>query len=966
MLWLEHAASVFQSAGAALDSVLLLNSAVRYLDAIATDTSTRPVRMLLLHSTASLLLGSSVFESAEPVEADKSEQRGWKRVRESLIEHAGDAVRRAAHSRDASVLSNATIWCLQEMTETGASAFASQLCTHKSFVPLVIRCSKKSVTAMYNLAISGKLSGSPGVQELVVARCAQQCEVLFPLWLALFRLLAYLVSLDKVAEALNTIRAHRDNTEPDVANVEALILHESKTRRMIVTLAAHSLRDSSSTDASYGAVHLSLVAKQVALTRQILDDAMADPSSDSLLQSLLMDINGIARECYSCAGRFYKQQELQPTIVVLRAAFELAESYMEYVMSSSTTTTAAIQRAHSKLKVDAIASLLAFCLHEEKQLAEARACVGFSILYSSDVHERVPLKAIAKYIAALFEELQDGQRDAGALRRDFEAFVDNLVHAFNARSVCKSLVCRVVQSFRRCLDLTSTRLLEKMRVTINDDTTCNIGGAGVDHVKLCADCDEFLSRQLLQLHTSCSSRENASHSVRIAIPRALSARKVSYAAYYAKTNSAAETIDALAHTHRLLSGAILSHEGVALLDKVDAGGAFGWRGVLGMEIILLTSYSDAERVMTGDGRQRFADISEEAAIRDVEECVRCWESVVLVSASTSLFDEHSMALCLEAVCNSLSLLSCSYLEKATRKLLEKIQRVDTDREDGPCAWPPPSLELLSLAHNESVGAEDAEADAHSAHAHNWPSFQQIDGELGLSVHHHSKHDRGRAVGHLQRVMTLLRELKASSGGCGSKAALVKTVGTRELLVHLILSNVHFADGHGTLAIREAKAALSICWKLAKKFATANSHDDVARFTLPDEIGGHSAANSDSPRAASLIFFKALEFSSWDILHAAKLVLCRIGTLYSLMGQPQRCVLLVSYAWVCVVHSLLSVWMVVLPATRSGRVCTSQKRCSWSVVYTCVSSNAVRSSSLLVCSCTPVVRSKRRLRCKSSG
>ncbi|TYZ61653.1 hypothetical protein PybrP1_010652 [[Pythium] brassicae (nom. inval.)] len=189
------------------------------------------------------------------------------------------------------------------------------------------------------------------------------------------------------------------------------------------------------------------------------------------------------------------------------------------------------------------------------------------------------------------------------------------------------------------------------------------------------------------------------------------------------------------------------------------------------------------------------------------------------------------------------------------------------------------------ACDESVGAGDTDADD-SARARDWPSFQQIDDQIALSVQHHSKQDAVRTVDHLQRVMALLRELKASGGG-GSKSALAKTVGTRELLVHLILSDVHFADGRGTLAVREAKAALSICWKLAKKFATAGPRDDVARFTLPDEIVAHAVAGGDGSRAVSLIFFKALEFSSWDILHAAKLVLCRIGTLYSWMGQPQR-------------------------------------------------------------------------------
>lgn len=659
---------------------------------------------------------------------------------------------------------------------------------------------------------------------------------------------------------------------------------------MIVTLVSRRTRDSSAGD---NKLELSLICKHVELVRRVLDEAMADDSSGKLLQALLTDINGIARECYSCAAHFYKKQEFKITISLLTAAFEIAESYMEYVMCSPSKSASEIQKAHAELKIDAITSLLAFCFHEEKSISRARAFTGFSILYSSDVSDRMPLKAIGKYVSALFEELEVGQRDPQAMRGDFEAFVESIIHAFKTRGVHDKQIRQLIHGFRRYFDSTSSRLIEKMRASASSsemDSSSRTSEARhvIEQVMAWADCEHFLSNLLLKIGEPSDGRGELVGVMNI--PQALTARKVSYVALYSGTQSAVQAISELARARQLLSDAISSMQSSSVQCMSDSGGAHGWRGVISMEIILLSSYSNESR--TEDECRALADISEEEVIKDVEACVRCWESVSLpdvTTASAAVFDAHGMTLCLEAVCNTLSLISCPFLESATRKLLEKIQRADDGREEVPSAWPPPSLELLNL-HVDAAARERSdgeEMDVSGGTSLDLPSFQQIDDEIALSVQQHSLDDPQRAVGHLQHVMELLRELKTNGTNGGmSKAALLKTVGTRELLVHLILSEVHFSDGQGKMAVNEAKAALSICWKLSKKFTPASSPDTISHFTLPEEIR-HPSGSSDGARSTSLIYFKALEFSSWDILHATKLVLCRIGTLYSLIGQPQR-------------------------------------------------------------------------------
>eukprot|EP00644_Phytophthora_capsici_P000320 jgi/Phyca11/540152/estExt2_Genewise1Plus.C_PHYCAscaffold_40559 len=106
---------------------------------------------------------------------------------------------------------------------------------------------------------------------------------------------------------------------------------------------------------------------------------------------------------------------------------------------------------------------------------------------------------------------------------------------------------------------------------------------------------------------------------------------------------------------------------------------------------------------------------------------------------------------------------------------------------------------------------------------------------------------------------------------------------RELFVHTILSDIHFHEGRRNCAIAEVKSALRVCWKMAKKFTASSSPSEAQFFALPPEI----STQNQQRKAAQLLYFMALECSSWDILLAAKVLLCRIASLYSLADQPHR-------------------------------------------------------------------------------
>lgn len=659
---------------------------------------------------------------------------------------------------------------------------------------------------------------------------------------------------------------------------------------MIVTLSVQSMCGSGETAISS---QLPLFRRHVSLVQRLLDDAMADDSSARILLGLLADINIVARECYSCAAHFYKKQDFETTISALTAAFELAESYIEYVMCNPKATATDIQKAHAELKVDSIASLMAFCFHEKGDLPKSRVYIGHSILYCSDVHDQIPSKPIEKYVSATLEELHDSPATtslkAQEIQDAFQAFVESVIHALSARQVPESQVTSLIHGFRRFFDLTAARLTEKIRIhdsnaegEADPDTLPGM----VEGVKMCVESERYLSSLLLKFRGKSADEDE--RSMLMEVSQALSTRKLCYATYYESRDSGT-AINELSLAHQTLSNAISSLPKSSATSTVGLGGAYGWRGVIAMEMILMSSYSTGITTTSIENETKRHEFSEEAAIEDIKNCVHLWESGVETD-SGSLFDVHGVVICLEAVCSSLSLISCPFLEKSARKLLGNVQVRTSGLADLPVSWPPPSLEILNCCLEEPVDDKSTSCKSDAEMLSDLPHFHHVDAQISLGVKHLSIDDHQTSVRHLRNVVEMLGVIKTKGvSGSVSKSTVLKAMGMRELLVHLVLSDIHFSEGRGKLAISEAKAALYICWKLSKKFApSASSLDDDSHFELPEEIKSSSGAGKgDGSKNSSLIYFRALEFSSWDILHAAKLVLCRIGSLYSLTGQPHR-------------------------------------------------------------------------------
>lgn len=910
LLWLEHAASVTESAGQQRDAVLLLDCALQYTSSFAASGDS--LQRLLRHAVAAQLLNHSTSDAdaetaVAAVDTEAQDDTTAQRVHSVLLQQASSAIRSVVESADtATVTRRSTSAALQLLSEVASVQDVASQCQHKSFAPFAMRCAKKSVTKMHNCVVTHMKTVSSELQTRILSRCAlsyfvyRACSILTE-----SLLLCFCSSSNAITDALATIRTTHSDSTTDTSSLEALALSESRIRRMLVTLAVLRLRESSASSTPSASLddRVAFLAAQVARVRRLLDDAMADHDTtkrSTILQALLADVHAIARECYSCAAHFYKQQAVATTRAALTAAFALAESFLEYVMCDPTMSPAAVQRAHAELKADAIASLLAFCCHEGGDVQQARVCLGHAVLYASDAHVRAPEQAVDKYVAGVFDELQRAPSAtapaiaAQAMSADVAALVDNVVRAFDARGVGDALVRRLIQSFRRSFALAAAKVLERVRSrhSTDDAVTAEDRLSADEQMQVAVDCECHLAHVLL----TRSERSEYERNALMLISQALSTRTRGYAAYYATLDGVA-AIHELSQSHTLLSDAITALEesssSSSHSNAVDLGAAYAWRGVLAMEIVLVSSYAAA-----GSDSLR---LSEDDAIRDIGACVRHLETVTTDDARLlrSLFDVDALRRSLEAVCTSLSLISCPVLETAVRQLLAAFDASSVSPSDKgdvreASAWPPPSLALLNLHVDDASSVShltESSAVAQATEAPPLHQLQQIDAAIALGVKHHVMADHQSTVRHLQRAMTRLRALKAHRHGPGvSRVSVAKAIGMRELLVHLLLSDVHVANGHVRRAITDAKAALSICWKLSKKVAPSRERVEMMHFALPDDVTQclSSARRPDgAASSASLLYFQALECASWDVLHAAKLVLCRIGTLYSLSGQPHR-------------------------------------------------------------------------------
>lgn len=668
------------------------------------------------------------------------------------------------------------------------------------------------------------------------------------------------------------------NQQGDAGN---LIMSESRLHRMVVSMATRWESEQQRVETE----QLELVAQHVKAIQRLLDDVLAGLSSDTIVKGLLADLSIVARECYTFATRFYKKQDFGRTILALSAAFEVAETYLEYAMCNNSFTESDIQNAHAQLKTDSIASLLAYCYREQKDARQSRIFTGHAILYGSPGDSNLR-KTLQKYMSAMVDELQDTGEPEHILS-EFKSFIDCILHAYKARCFSSETIGALVHEFRQCAYEKSAKMVTciRTRKQAERDST-SITGSEIGAITLCCKIESVLADVLIIAGSKkCNSSD---YDALMRLCDAVASRNLCYGNYYERQDDL-KAIDGLLLLFSEISGVIAS---LSEEDSVHLGGAFAWRGIIAMEITIVSSYSKGN---ASEHKDTHRNISEEHATSDIEKCLERWENVHAddISSFGCLFDRPHIVGCLEGVCHALTLISCPHLEKRSRALFEKFI------SSGSSVYPPAPLGLLDL---HGVAMDDTRKA--NLHLNKQASridivaeldFHHVDAEIALAARLQQSTDNlPQAYSHLVAASNMLRTIKRSESSRNVSA--IKAIGMRELVMHLVLSETFFFNGQQKRSIAESKAAFAICWKLSNKFAFSLSLDEFGHFDLPVEIMPKTESGA---RKSSLMYFRAPEFSSWDILHAAKFVLCRIASLYSLSDQPHRYTHCVIIDWLLV-------------------------------------------------------------------
>ncbi|ETL87444.1 hypothetical protein L917_13360 [Phytophthora nicotianae] len=844
--WLEHFALICELSGMHLRSAMILENAVQYVQLFGS--AGKAIETCLVVSTAGSLFSAassenrgSCFISRDGFSSsaiDKNLETGTGRMIRDLVHNISSDKWTDQCEKAARVY-------LKKLEALAPYSFASMNSKdHPGFVPFMTRSLKRSSTKMFNYAIAVQHSAKYQLYYQVIT------------------------SFDEICKAVKEVWSSVANS--DAKLMETLILEQSRLHRMDVILSVRCcLADNSATTKPA----LRMLSRHVTSVRELLDNAIMDGKlSDSIINGVLGDLNSIARECYSCATRCYKVGNYQDTISALLGAFEVVESYLEYVMCSNLDVEG-IHEAHTQLKADAIASLLAHCYRELGNCTKSRLFTGYSILYCGDIHEIIPRAIVDKYVSCILEEAKFmEEEEQPSIINEFKIFLDNITHVFKSRQISEHQIVTLWREFRDAFDRASATIVVSLR-----GKSCALSGdvdmSSVVRVQMCCELEHYLTVKLVKKKMKAINGEFPI-SILLDVSQSLADRKLIYCCYYAKRNIR-DTIEGLRLVHHSLAEATENLLNFCDAVGVDLGGIYGWCGVVTMEMALLVSYGGSSDEYVASGN---ISVSEESAIADIERCLAYWDGE---DSCGFLFDGLYAVQCLESVYNTLSLISCSPLEQAARKLLQTLHMSENAQGLMSSVIPPP-IGLMVMDSREMVLTVE-EGAATAGDNREMQLFEQVDRDLFAAKTSHLDAIRDQACQHLLSAMTTLGDIKQNVKYCQT-ATVAKGIGMRELFVHTILSDIHFYEGRSKDAITEAKSALQVCWKMAKKFTAPSSHTEAACFELPREI---SAAEYLQRKSAHFLYFMALECSSWDLLLAAKVSLCRIASLYSLADQPHR-------------------------------------------------------------------------------
>ncbi|DBA04450.1 TPA: hypothetical protein N0F65_010046 [Lagenidium giganteum] len=607
--------------------------------------------------------------------------------------------------------------------------------------------------------------------------------------------------------------------------------------RMSVSLESHARQDRT---------------QQLAQILQTARKVMKRMSSEDMVRAL-PEIKIIWRDAYAVGGRLFKQSNFKCARELFQEVYSFGVDARDQVMNKLEALE--LNEFDRSLRLDSVCSLLSTCFKEDSLFSESCHFASQAVVYSSLSTDTFPATEVTRLAQACLECCVETWSDSPS---GDEAFLNQAMEVLQANRVPSAKVSWILLSIQKHAQHASERQLEEIRTgkLVKDLPSAR------KRLQQYSKLEKAVWHALMKFNHISKTQLSTWTS----IIDAIALRHQSLAEFYESGDTNAY-VATMMQAFNVLTNAAKRYKEASLFEE---GVVKGWRCVIALELLHHLDYATTidERVS-----KLPPHVSKTDALRDVEEAIQNIDASSKSGDRAHIVSRAMAVTCLEAMCSSLVMISSESWETEARIILQQL-RLDQWAATNAESTPPPTFLYLSPVISQFDGGRGTSRSG----------LETLDDRIAKAVACTLEGLFDQAVTHLSESLCEMHALREGNAARRGKAVSSKALGMRELLVHLVLAEIHFQQGRTRLAIRVAKSALSMCWKLSRKYAyTAikNAHT-VVDARLPDEVKKYSGSV-----LGNTTYFQAREFSSWDILQATNVVLCRIGAMYGLAGSPHR-------------------------------------------------------------------------------
>jgi tetratricopeptide (TPR) repeat protein len=573
------------------------------------------------------------------------------------------------------------------------------------------------------------------------------------------------------------------------------------------------------------------------------------------------DIHAVVRDIYSAGLRLHKEKAMDESVAIITQS-QILLSYEDEQLKTG----------------ESIYTLLSYSLRELNNLPQSRRMLINALGFCD---ETVPVRNIEKLIAIILEEsLALDPSCSQSYVVDIKTCLTDLLSVFKQRQIPSTFQQDVLMYLQYSLEQSCHRILSDLRTIssnrINIESTSKLKG--------------LKALVLVRNAVWALLLEGSESNPRFLLQSALGKRLYIFGSYYCQKEPIVfrEECAVVIETLRDIGkGSSLEKSNMIRAE------ASTWHMVILLEMTLLLNYTGA----MGTNPMVFDELCRNVAL---------WKDVIEKQQLDSRFGDQ----CIQALEAFVACLGALNLPEVKSQFLEIESQVrERIGTNAPFVRLPVYLALPFCMLNSYKPVDSDRIEMSGVRREykdeNVSQLYRIDYLLHESSQMlYGKEITSRFDGKceiLKEIIEALELLKSKQININQNLSFYKAIGMREIMVYITLSNVHFDRGDWQYAAEEAKMALALVWKLARKFCHEATKGEkvmanTRHFIIPDEMLPRSISHSvhaDESRMLmqsknkSLIYFQAQEYELWEILQVTRHILCYLGDIYSLAGNVYK-------------------------------------------------------------------------------